>query len=123
MGFPQDRTTRCRRWTGRWAALATAGVLLTQTLTAQVDVRWFGIWTFNPSKSTGIADEPFKKGTLKIEPFGDSVRITYELFRERGGVTHLEWTGRFDGRDYALEGVDEYSVTNAYRRVDDQTYG
>jgi hypothetical protein len=119
MGFPQDRAATCRQWT---TALATAAVLLTQALAGQVDARWFGTWTFNPSKSTGTVDEPFKKGTLKIEPWGDSMRITYELFRERGGLTHLEWTGQFDGRDYALQGVDQYSVTNAYRPLDDRTY-
>jgi hypothetical protein len=121
MGFPQDRAE-----TGRGGsicfALATAVVLLTQALAAQVDARWFGTWMFNPAKSTRAADTPIKKGTVKIEPSGDSVKISYELFRERGGVTHLEWTGQFDSRDYALQGVDEYVVTNAYRRLDDHTY-
>lgn len=39
----------------------------------------------------------------------------------RGGVTHWEWTGRMDGKDYALEGVEEV-VTNAYSRIDDRTF-
>jgi len=101
--------------------MATA-LLLAQPTVAQVDARWFGTWAYNPAKSTDAGDAPFKKGTLMIEPSGDWVKITYELFRERGGVSHLEWTGRFDGRGYALQGVDEYSVTNAYRRLDDHTY-
>jgi hypothetical protein len=39
----------------------------------------------------------------------------------RGGVTHTEWTGKFDGKDYAMQGVD-YVMTNAYRKVDDRNY-
>jgi len=105
----------------RLAALVV-GVLLTQDAGAQIHTRWFGTWIFNPAKSIDAGQAPFKKGTLKIEPSSDLVKITYELFRERGGVTHLEWTGQFDGRDYPLQGVDEYSVTNAYRRLDDHSY-
>ena len=39
----------------------------------------------------------------------------------RGGITHMEWTGKFDGRDNAVQGVD-YALTNAYTRVDDHSY-
>jgi hypothetical protein len=33
----------------------------------------------------------------------------------------MEWTGRFDGKDYAVQGVD-YVMTNAYSKVDDRSY-
>jgi succinyl-CoA synthetase beta subunit len=36
-------------------------------------------------------------------------------------MTHLEWTGRLDGQDYPIQGIDEV-LTNAYTRVDDRTY-
>jgi len=39
----------------------------------------------------------------------------------RGGVTHWEWTGRFDGKDYPMQGVDTV-MTNAYRKIDAQSY-
>jgi len=39
----------------------------------------------------------------------------------RGGVTHTEWTGKFDGKDYPMQGVDAV-LTNAYRRIDDRSY-
>jgi len=39
----------------------------------------------------------------------------------RGGVTHWEWMGKVDGKDYALEGVEEV-VTNAYSRSDENTF-
>ena len=43
------------------------------------------------------------------------------MVRPRGGVTHLEWTGYFDGRDYPVQGVEEF-VTYAYQRIDARTY-
>jgi hypothetical protein len=42
------------------------------------------------------------------------------MVRSRGGITHVEWTGKFDGMDYPVQGV-ELVLTNAYRRVDDRT--
>jgi hypothetical protein len=39
----------------------------------------------------------------------------------RGGITHMEWTGKFDGKDYPVQGVD-YVLTNAYTRLDEQSY-
>ena len=39
----------------------------------------------------------------------------------RGGVTHMEWTGKFDGKDYPVQGVD-YVLTNAYTPVDERSY-
>jgi len=39
----------------------------------------------------------------------------------RGGVTHMEWTGKLDGKDYPVQGVD-YVLTNAYTPVDDHHY-
>lgn len=39
----------------------------------------------------------------------------------RGGVTHWEWTGRLDGKDYVLEGIEEV-VTNAYSRLDERSF-
>jgi hypothetical protein len=43
------------------------------------------------------------------------------MVRRRGGITHMEWSGRFDGRDYPVQGVD-YVLTNAYRKLSDRSY-
>ncbi len=82
-----------------------------------------GTWIFNPARSTADPDLiPFRRGTCRIERAGDDgIRVVYDFVRLRGGVTHLEWTGRIDGEDYPLQGVDA-DVTNAYRRVGDRTY-
>ena len=43
------------------------------------------------------------------------------MVRRRGGITHMEWSGRFDGKDYPVQGVD-YVLTNAYRTLSDRSY-
>ena len=108
------------------ATLVAAMLLIVLTwpsaATGQAPSSWFGTWTYNAAKSTTAAGPfPFKRATCRIEPWEDGVRVTYDLVRMRGGITHLEWTGKFDGNDYPVQGV-EVVVTNAYRRVDDHTY-
>jgi hypothetical protein len=46
--------------------------------------------------------------------------MRYDLVGMRGGVTHMEWTGRFDGADYRLQGPDA-TVTYAYTLLDPKT--
>ena len=88
----------------------------------QVPPEWLGRWTLNVEKSVyNPGPPPYKRGTFTVEPHGDQVRVTYDLVRPRGGITHMEWTGRFDGDDYPVHGV-EAVVTNAYRRIDDRTF-
>ena len=95
---------------------------LSGTPAAQADPNWFGTWTLNLARSTySPGPPPFRRATRKIEPAGDGIKITDDQVRQRGGITHLEWTGTLDGRDYAVQGV-ELVLTNAYRRLDDRTY-
>jgi hypothetical protein len=91
-------------------------------LAAQVDPVWFGTWTLNLARSTySPGPPPFRRATRRIARSGGRINITDDQVRTRGGVTHLEWTGTFDGRDYPVQGV-ELVLTNAYHRVDDRTY-
>jgi hypothetical protein len=80
-----------------------------------------GRWRLDPSRSTRATSSPYKRVMLTIEPAGDGLRVLYDMVGTRGGVMHLEWTGRFDGRDYAVQGADTV-LTNAYRRLDAQRY-
>lgn len=98
--------------------LATAIAALTLRQTEP----WFGTWRLNPSKSSNREEpSPYKRQTCRIEPWRDGLKVTYEMIGTRGGVTHTEWTGKFDGRDYPMQGVDTV-LTNAYRRIDDRSY-
>jgi hypothetical protein len=49
------------------------------------------------------------------------LKVVYDMVGIRGGVTHWEWVGRVDGKDYALEGPEEV-VTNAYSRIDNDSF-
>ncbi|HLQ76065.1 MAG TPA: hypothetical protein VK210_01855 [Terriglobia bacterium] len=82
----------------------------------------FGTWKLNIAKSVyNPGPPPYKRTTCRIEPTPDGLKVIYDMVGIRGGVTHIEWTGKFDGRDYPVEGLD-YVLTNAYTRIDDRTY-
>lgn len=115
----RDRAGRAR------AALAGAivcgALVLPPALAAQAPAL-FGTWTVNLERSTFTTNPPpFKRETCTIEPWEGGVRVSYDIVGTRGGITHVEWTGRFDGRDYPVQGVDDV-LTNAYRQLDDRTY-
>lgn len=84
---------------------------------------WFGTWRLNLEKSVyDPGPPPYQRATMTIEPHdGGTVRFTYDFVFPRGGVQHLEWIGRFDGKDYMVQGADEY-ITYAYRQTGERTY-
>lgn len=82
---------------------------------------WFGTWQQVPPPHRWFNPWPYQKVTLRIEPSGDGLRVVYDMVRRRGGITHIEWSGRFDGRDYPVQGVD-YVLTNAYTQISDRSY-
>jgi hypothetical protein len=81
-------------------AATISGVLaMSDALAGQPHPGWFGTWTLNLARSTySPGPPPFKRATRRIETSGDDIKITDEMVRTRGGITHLEWTGRFDGK-------------------------
>jgi hypothetical protein len=82
----------------------------------------FGTWRLDILASTFPAGPPpYKRVTTRIEPFGDGIRVIYDMVGLRGGVTHWEWSGKIDGTDYPLQGVEEV-ITNSYSRIDDRKY-
>ena len=82
---------------------------------------WFGTWQQELPAASWFESPAFKRVTLRIVPWQDGLRVIYDMVRTRGGVAHREWSGRFDGRDYPVQGVDNF-LTNAYRRIDDRRY-
>jgi hypothetical protein len=85
-----------------------------------------GTWKLNLAKSTYEAGPPpYKRSTCKIEFLADgadaSLKVTYDNVGIRGGLSHMEWVGKLDGKDYPIEGVDDV-LSNAYTRIDERTY-
>ncbi len=68
---------------------------------------------------------PAKRSTCKIASWADGLnaglKVTYDIVGIRGGIMHIEWVGKLDGKDYPIEGVDDV-LTNAYTRIDERTY-
>ncbi len=117
--------TRCRTLLFRPLTIVgvplISGILVcAYSLSAQVPAHLFGTWELNVQESSQSSTR-YKRTTCWIGPWEDGLQLRYDLVGERGGVIHLEWTGRFDGRDYAVQGVD-YVLTHAYTWVDDRTY-
>jgi hypothetical protein len=98
-------------------------VALPATSAAQTPSSWFGSWSLNVARSTyDPGPPPYKRATYTIEPSGqDGMRVIYEMVHPRGGVTHLEWMGRIDGKDYPLQGIDAF-VTYAYSEASPGVY-
>ena len=102
------------------AVLLVATVVLLQStaIEAQADDRWLGTWFLNLAKSVYVpGPAPYKRGTWTIERAGEALKMTYDLVAVRGGVTHMEWSGRLDGAAYRLQGPDVV-VTYAYTQMD-----
>ena len=90
-------------------------------LCAQQQAPWIGTWQQVPPETKWFDPWPYQKVTLRIEPSDEGLRVVYDMVRRRGGMQHMEWSGRFDGRDYPVQGVD-YVLTNAYRKLSDRGY-
>ena len=92
-------------------------LVLLVSLPLQTRDALFGTWQLVSSSGPSA----YSRVTCKIEPWQDGVRVVYDMVGLRGGVTHWEWNGKLDGKDYPLQGIEE-NVTDAYSRVDDHTY-
>ncbi len=101
--------------------LLASGGLWTSTAHAQVRASWLGEWRLNLARSTYDGPAPYLRARYRIEPWQDGLKVVNDMVRVRGGVVHMEWTGRFDGLDYPVQGVEDH-VTYAYRRVDERAY-
>jgi hypothetical protein len=78
-----------------------------------------GTWKLNAAKSKSVPGMP-KNDTVVYEAVGDSVKITVDGTDGAGKPTHNEWTGKFDGKNYPIEG-DPTADARAYTRVDERT--
>jgi hypothetical protein len=75
-----------------------------------------GTWKLNEGKSKLVAGAT-KNMTVAYAAAGDSVKVTIDGVDGAGKPTHNEWTGKFDGKDYAVTG-DPTSDMRSYKRVD-----
>jgi hypothetical protein len=85
------------------------------------DDAFTGTWKLNEAKSKMAPNAP-KNNTVVYEAAGDNVKITVDGIGNDGKPTHDEWTGKFDGKDYAVTG-NPNSDMRSYTKIDDHTLG
>src|SRR5437773_5698782 len=78
-----------------------------------------GTWKLNEAKSKLTPGEG-KNTTVVYEAAGDQVKVIIDGTDKDGKPTHNEWTGKFDGKDYAVTG-DPKSDMRSYTKIDDHT--
>jgi hypothetical protein len=62
-----------------------------------------GSWKLNESKSKIPAGAP-KNTSVTYTAEGDQYKCVVEGVDAKGSPSHNEWTGKFDGKDYAVTG-------------------
>jgi len=102
----------------RTAALSLA-VCLAAAGVSRADDPNMGTWKLNEAKST-FAPGATKNTAVTYSAAGDSVKVVVEGVDKDGKPTHNEWTGKFDGKDYAVAGEPAYD-SRAYKKVDART--
>jgi hypothetical protein len=78
-----------------------------------------GTWKLNEAKSKISPGSP-KSNTVVYEVAGDQVKVTVDGVDAKGQPLHHVWTGKFDGKDYAVTG-NPMEDTRAYKKVNDHT--
>ena len=78
-----------------------------------------GTWKLNEAKSH-FGKGATKNHTVVYEMAGDDTKVIVDGNAADGSATHNEWTGKFDGRYYAVTG-DATSDMRMYRRVNKRT--
>ena len=104
------------------AALATALLLVALALnvTAAAADQHSGTWKMNPDKSKYSPGPAPKSITVKIESDADNIKLSSDGIDAAGNPTHVEYTAKYDGKDYPITGVPN-ADTIALERPDAST--
>jgi hypothetical protein len=80
---------------------------------------FIGTWKINEGKSKAAAGMA-KNSTVVTAVDGDKVKVSIDGTDAKGQPYHSDWTGKFDGKDYALTG-DPANDMRSYKVIDDHT--
>jgi hypothetical protein len=80
---------------------------------------FMGTWKLNESKST-ISAGSQKNTNVVYEAGGDNVKVSSDGIGGDGSPTHIEWTGKLDGKDYPVTG-DPNADMRSYKKLNDHT--
>jgi hypothetical protein len=104
------------------AALTTTLLLVALALNVPVAVAdtQSGVWKMDPAKSKYDPGPAAKSITLKIESDGDNIKYSSDGIDAAGNPTHMEYTAKYDGKDYPITG-NPNADTVALERTDANT--
>ena len=76
-----------------------------------------GTWELNLTKSKFSPGPPPQSLTRTFEVTGDDVKYTLKGINDRGKPTLVQFTAKYDGKDYPVTGSPDYDAISL-RRVD-----
>jgi hypothetical protein len=120
--MPGNRNRTCEREKeGRETKiiLSVLGVLVAGAVVCFASDANMGTWKLNESKSK-FAPGAAKNSTVVYAAAGDSIKVTVDGVDGDGKPAHNEWTGKFDGKDYAVTG-DPGTDMRSYKKVNANT--
>ena len=79
-----------------------------------------GTWKMNPAKSNYSPGPAPKSITVKIVSDADNMKLTSDGIDAAGKPTHVEYTAKYDGKDYPITGIPN-ADTIALERLDAST--
>ena len=99
----------------RMIVLTTAVILVAASACFAQDAQ-MGTWKLNAAQSK-LANGVARNNTVVYEAAGDQIKVTVDGVNPDGTPAHNEWTGKFDGMDYAVTGdpaadMRSYKVAN-----------
>src|SRR6476659_3468286 len=99
----------------RRVILLTLATLFASATVCLAQSPHMGTWKLNEAKSK-IPAGATKNNTVTYEAAGDQIKVTVDGVDGSGNAVHSEWTGKFDGKPYALTG-DPAGDMRSYRTV------
>jgi hypothetical protein len=106
----------------RFAVLTTTLLLVTLALSvaARAGDQHSGTWKMNPAKSTYSPGPAAKSTILRIDSDENEFKVNSNGTDGDGNPTHVEYSAKFDGKDYAITGLP-YGDTVSVKRIDTKT--
>ena len=106
----------------KFAAFATTLLLvaLAVSVFAAAADQQSGTWKMNSAKSNYNPGPAPKSNTVKIASDADNIKLSSDGIDAAGNPTHVEYTAKYDGKDYPITGVPN-ADTIALERLDAST--
>ena len=106
----------------RFAVLATTLLLVTLALSvaARAADQHSGTWKMNPAKSKYSPGPAPKAITVKVVSDTENIKLNSDGIDASGNPTHIEYTAKYDGKDYPITGAPN-ADTVAIERIDPNT--